>query len=320
MKASPARILIPVDFTAPSAEALTAGYALAQRFGARVHVLHATTLPPFVDPALAVRLATDRATTTVEALALQEGARRLEALLAQHPAPVDIEVSHSVQFGAPLEVIQRQASAYDLVVLGTHGRTGFDHLFVGSVAERIIRHVDRPVLVARPPMAVSRILVPVDFSDCARTAYAYAMMLARRFDAELQLLHVVPSLPALESAELMVVQPDRETPLMALSDYARARAFEELDRFLSSVVDGRPHAVDVRMGDPATEIIEAAQIGPTDLIVMGTHGRTEWAWVGVGSVAERVVRQAPCSVLTTRWTSASTVDAARSLPSAAEEI
>ena len=301
MREAPGRILVTVDFSEPSAVALEAAYVLARRLRGRVHVIHATTLPPFVEPGLAVRMATDSTTTTVEALALKAATENLNALLSKHPSPPDVPVTHAVAYGLPLEVIERESRRFDLVVVGTHGRTGIDHLFVGSVAERVVRHVDRPVLVARTlPTEVKRVLVPVDFSDPSRAAFEYGAVVAREFEAELRLLHVIAAIPALSTAELMVIGGADE-PTIALHDYARWKAQEDIWRFLSSVAAGRHASVDVRIGDPASEIIASAEECKADLVVMGTHGGTDWAWVGVGSVAEQVVRHAPCSVLTTRW-------------------
>ena len=300
MKQVPGRILVPVDFMAPSVAALEASYVLAERFRADVHVLHATTMPSFVEPGLAVRLVSGQSTTTIEALALEEAAKNLDRLVRDTPAPAGVTVTRDVQFGLPLEVVATQAKRFDLLVVGTHGRTGLDHMFVGSVAERIVRHVDRPIFVARDQVDVRRILVPVDFSNASQAAFSYGRMVAQQFGAELKLLHVVPSIPALESAELLVVSSGT-TPMMALHDYARWRAEEDLMQFMSACGEVQPADVEVRMGDPGEQIVESARAHDSDLIVMGTHGCTEWAWVGVGSVAERVIRQAPCSVLTTRW-------------------
>ena len=85
----------------------------------------------------------------------------------------------------------------DLIVLSTHGRTGWERALLGSTAERIIRHAPCPVLVARQPRSrrkaefkLGRIVVPVDFSDCAERGLDYAVELARLFGAELALLNV----------------------------------------------------------------------------------------------------------------------------------
>ena len=297
----PTRILAAVDFSLPSGRALEASYVLAERFNADVHVLHATVLPPYIEPGLAVRIARDGAESTVESLAIDAAEASLDRLLSQHPAPHGVSVVPEVRYGEPLDVIDRQARGFDLVVVGTHGRTGLDHLFVGSMAERIVRHVDRPVLVARDlPTTPRRILVPVDFSDPSRAAFRLGIELSENFEAELHLLHVVPMLPALEAAELMVVDNGFLSE-MPLHDYAQWRAEEDLRRFLRQAGSARPVSIDVRVGDPAQEIVETAKAVAADLLVMGTHGEQAWAWVGVGSVAEHVVREAPCSVLTTRW-------------------
>ncbi|MEM7679332.1 MAG: universal stress protein, partial [Myxococcota bacterium] len=193
---------------------------------------------------------------------------------------------------------------YDLVIVGTHGRQGVAHLIVGSVAERVVCHVDKPVLVARKVSScVRRICVAVDFSRASWSAFEYGRMLAEAFRAELQIVHVIPPLTAVEAMELKALQsPDDST--LSLHDYARQRAHDEMKRFFAQGSLYIEAEADVRVGDPAREIVEAAKEMEADFIVMGTHGRNASVLGGMGSVAERVVRTAACSVLTMRWTPA----------------
>lgn len=156
-------------------------------------------------------------------------------------------------------------------------------------------------------MPFSRILVPVDFSECSGAAFAAAVELARKLGATITLLHVwdVPFLwPSV--SDTMVTVPTEEP--MTVAQLVKKRANEELQRFLADY----PHAgVEVtgrlEMGEPTLAICRVAQDGHHDLIVMGTHGRTGFSRVLAGSVAENVVRHSPVPVLTVR-----TSDAAKS--------
>ncbi len=143
-------------------------------------------------------------------------------------------------------------------------------------------------------ITIRRILVPTDFSACALPAVRYAAELADKFAAELVLLHVVSdAVLALPDA----VMPTPATDLHALTEAGKAGlanliAAEKLERL-------NPRS-EVRVGSPAAEIIAAATDLHADLVCIGTHGRGGIARVLLGSVAEHVVRQAPCPVLTVR--------------------
>jgi len=141
-----------------------------------------------------------------------------------------------------------------------------------------------------------RILVPTDFSKFSKIAVNYAVALAEKFGAELYLLHVVQDL-ALFIPDAVAVVPPVAVPVDQFTVAARAaldRVVEEnqLERFTV-------HR-EVREGTPFYEIIRFAKEANIDLIVMGTHGHTGLAHVLLGSVTEKVVRKAPCPVLTIR--------------------
>jgi nucleotide-binding universal stress UspA family protein len=154
---------------------------------------------------------------------------------------------------------------------------------------------------------ISRILVPVDFSEHSDRALRYAMRIASQFGATLELFHVVedPSMSGAWGPEMYV--PNMQELLRTLIADAR----EHLDTARASVKDPRV-AVETRVvtGSPVRSIIEQTATGHFDLIVMGTHGRTGLSHAVMGSVAERVVRQAPCPVLTVKDTPANTQEAA----------
>jgi nucleotide-binding universal stress UspA family protein len=140
------------------------------------------------------------------------------------------------------------------------------------------------------------ILVPTDFSRFSEVALTYAVALAEKFGAEIHLLHVVQDL-ALFIPDAVAVAPPVAPPVEQFTAAAR----EALER-----AAGQPplagHAVrrEIREGTPFYEIIRYAKDLNIDLIVMGTHGHTGLAHVLLGSVTEKVVRKAPCPVLTIR--------------------
>jgi nucleotide-binding universal stress UspA family protein len=141
-----------------------------------------------------------------------------------------------------------------------------------------------------------RILVPTDFSKSSSNALTYGVAFADKFGAELHLLHVVQDL-ALFVPEAVMLTPPMVPPVEQFVSAARAaleRAVQELTAPKVSIVP------EVAEGTPFEEIVRFARERDIDLIVMGTHGHTGLAHLFMGSVAEKVVRRAPCPVLTVR--------------------
>lgn len=143
------------------------------------------------------------------------------------------------------------------------------------------------------PFKISRILVPIDFSECSRKALQYALPLARQHAASVILLHVVP--PAHGGSEYIGFNfAEMEAKLIAAGEKDLAQL--ALDASCGQV----PTGAFVRVGQPADEIVGLARSLPADLIVISTHGQTGLRHVLLGSVAEHVVQRAPCPVFVVR--------------------
>jgi nucleotide-binding universal stress UspA family protein len=141
-----------------------------------------------------------------------------------------------------------------------------------------------------------RILVPTDFSKHSDAALTYAVALAEKFEAELHLLHVVQDLSVFVP-DAVAVTPPIAVPVEEFAAAAR----EALQRVVGEHQLGRFKVhTEVREGAPFYEIIRLAKEAEIDLIVIGTHGHTGLVHVLLGSVTEKVVRKAPCPVLTVR--------------------
>jgi universal stress protein A len=146
---------------------------------------------------------------------------------------------------------------------------------------------------------LQKILVPTDLSACSSQALAQAQEFASVFGASIDLLYVW-SAPALVAPESVITGVGiNKQPLL---DWVRESATAQLTKFES---EAKLAGIAVRSsvceaGDPATAIVERAASGKYDLLVLGTHGRTGLSHVLMGSVAEKVVRRAPCPVLTVR--------------------
>jgi len=145
-------------------------------------------------------------------------------------------------------------------------------------------------------IALKHVLVATDFSDASERALDYGRELARTFGAKLRVLHVVENVATRYATEVAFVDfPDIQAKLEKTSRERLERLLTEDDR---STIGAR--AVIATSLSPASAIVDHAQKEPTDVIVVGTHGRTGVAHFFMGSVAERVVRTAPCPVLTVR--------------------
>lgn len=142
-------------------------------------------------------------------------------------------------------------------------------------------------------MNIHTILVPTDFSEYSDKAFAWALEMAEKWGAKLELLHIVPtpSYPPMMIADGGFNPADYESSLMADADKQTKEMLKRIDR------PGVSIDTQVLVGSPFHDICKIAEQEKSDLIVMGSHGRTGLSHVFLGSVAERVVRHAPCPVL-----------------------
>lgn len=145
---------------------------------------------------------------------------------------------------------------------------------------------------------IRHILVPVDFSEASEVAVRRAASLARALDADLTILHVWEPAPAVTPAQLGWLATDTTSFCTKVEDDLRNRLKAWLQQAAPHVRGDVPMLVEA--GYVANSILETLRNGPYDLVVMGTHGRRGLSHLVLGSVAERIVRSAPCPVLTTR--------------------
>jgi nucleotide-binding universal stress UspA family protein len=295
-------VLCPIDFSEPSRRALEHALTLARWYGARLTALHVVpaTLPPLsslgvstsqsLEPHVRERLRTD----------LLEELRRFSPAEAKK-----IEMDGVVREGDTATEIARETRAADLVVLGSHGRSGVERGLLGSVTEKVLRKAACPVLTVphraqesgRTPQGpvFKRILCAVDFSEASLHALEYALSFAQEADGRVRLLHVVDGSPGEESAG-----SDRLT----VGEYRRSREAEARERLETLVPQGATQWSDaepmVVAGTPYREILRLAEEGGTDLVAMGVHAKRGLGALFFGSTANHVVRAASCPVLTAR--------------------
>lgn len=197
----------------------------------------------------------------------------------------------------------------DLIVMGTHGRSGFERLFLGSVTEKVLRTARCPVLTVPRGMddlvpvskaLYAHILCAVDFSECSMRALHYAVSLAQQTHARLTVAHVVErpgDLPP--SVHETVVGGPRTA-----DDYLAEAVVDRRARLDDLVQENVPASctvdVVVAVGSAYRELLSRARTDGHDLIVLGIHGRGATDLLFFGSTAQHVVRQASCPVLTLR--------------------
>jgi nucleotide-binding universal stress UspA family protein len=286
-------ILHPTDFSEYSQAAFEVARAVARDYRARLILLHVSL--PIMQSGEVYALITHPDEIR------EELTNRLKAMRSMSD---DVAIEIVLKEGDPATQILTTCKEMgcDLIVMGTHGRTGLSHLLTGSVAEKVIRNAACPALTIKNPIVqatataddaapVETILHPTDFSADAQPAFEVACALAGERRARLVVLHVErPPLTSLGGTTLVPPLP---------SEYDRERLWDQLNRIQPS----RP-GIDVEhrleYGDPEAVILQTAHEIGADLIVMGTHGRTGLRRLLMGSVAEHVVRKASCSVLTVR--------------------
>jgi nucleotide-binding universal stress UspA family protein len=183
----------------------------------------------------------------------------------------------------------------DLIVLGARGAASPHPFLLGTLTEKVIRRAAKPVLVVHPerPLSFGNIMCPVDLSSASARALAHAIRLARAFHGKLHIMTVLPLPPAEQRLDLQEIQWSAEAERAALPKYA-----EQFQKFLSEFdLQGVEWDQRIARGDPAQEIVAAALVGRASLLVMATLGRTGMPHIFLGSVALKVMRQMPCSLL-----------------------
>jgi nucleotide-binding universal stress UspA family protein len=270
-------ILVPVDFSELSALGLCYAEALANCSGAQLSVVFANPFqpPPYFTQDKVGELQKQYESTKHDAeVSLREFIRKTLPKIPDIPA--------TVVDAMPVDAILKEAerSQPDMIVMGTHGRGGINRLLLGSVTERVIRQSRIPVLAVRGDvrspvrsMPISRILCPVNDTPLARRALYYAARIGDCFGAIVTVLHVKESSRTREIADLSSWIPP------AIRESAKV---EEM----------------VREGEAAHEAVNAASEIGADVLVLGAHHQTFFDSTVIGATTVRILRHAPCPVLT----------------------
>ncbi len=284
-------ILCALDYSEFSDRACRYAFSLAKQYGAHLDLLQ--VVEPYVmfgQPEYAIV----ESTTVIQQL--HDDAAGHVHELAKKYERFGVTVKELTPEGSAAAVILDTIpkESIDLVVMGTHGRSGFDRFVVGSVTEKVMRKANCPVLIIRKPahdfvddkslaepVHLRRILACTDFSAHSERAVRYAASLAAAHHAELSLVHVLASVP--EDGEIA-------HHLAQTARHMKTTIPEEL-RHASEI-----HCL-VRIGQPYQEILQLAAQSQADLVVMGVAGRHALDTAVFGSTAHRVIQLGSCPVL-----------------------
>ncbi len=314
------RILVPTDFSSNAECSVRYALAFAKNTGASIDFIH--VLEPLCDRVI-YDIALDEVNAEhVSQLACEVSKRRLDELALRATA-MGIPAKTFLESGSAIDeivdVAKKRGSA--LIILASHGHSGFDALVFGSTSEKLIRLSPVPVLVIKHPeyefvqqgsvdIHLSKVLCPIDFSDFSKRVLPLAVTICRKYNATLILAHVVephievtPFLPELSMSQ---VESQESTVHAHLEKVANGIEDCDVERV---VLEGSVHR-------ELIGLIDAEGIG---LVIMATHGRGGIAHAVFGSTAEKMIRSAPCPVLTLR-PDLIPVDRAKSEVNSTEEV
>lgn len=279
-------VAVATDFSRVGERAIDVGLELASRASARLSLVH--TYDPLPVGAAAHPAVWCEGGEVAEGR--ERDARRSLAVAADRTAYPKVErqlLRHPHVAAGICEFVEAQRP--ELLVLGTHGRSGLSRFLIGSVAEKVVRHAACPVLVVRAAARLPRrVSVCTDLSPNALAVLEMAALFASLYEPEITLVHV-------EDARHGAL--DAETHAEVL-----AELHAQLRQLYLAHLPGPPR-VSILSGSNVTEALAAhAADAATELLVLGTHGESGLERLLIGSVAERVTRHAPCSVLVARPT------------------
>lgn len=285
-------ILVPLDGSPVGEQALAAAARLARAVHATVHLAHVhypNSLTPIVIETLPIIDA------KLHSLATQHEQFYLEQIAAA-PVMRGIQTATTVLEGEIAETLAAHAQAIqaNLIVMTTHGWSGFEHFWLGSVAESLLRMTHTPLWLMRPgepaqraAQPLRRILVPLDGSALSEQVLPHAQALASLDDARLIL------------ARVMMRRRRREE----LSDAEQKRQIEAYLQEVASRLEAQGVPADIAVGaaeQPARALLTLSRDLQVDAIALATRGQGGWRQIMVGSTADKVIRASPIPVLAVR--------------------
>jgi nucleotide-binding universal stress UspA family protein len=303
------KILVPTDFSETAARAVNHGALVAKTFGARLTLLNILNLGSIMErflPAAPGEMPEELLSAQQQVYKFVEEYtdRKLEETVKSDfvcKAPECNTVVLKDETPSAAIAQYAKSNGIDLIVIGTHGRTGISEWFFGSTTERLLRIAPCPVLTIGPwaeqhpeEKVFDRILFPFDLSQASFHALRYACALAEKYNARLDLLHIVEYRNLPESYSV------RGSEIFKQVINLERKILDEMEKKVNELYKGA-HPLNahftVEEGKPFEEILNFAQKNKAKLIVIGNTGVNETRGHRLGSTAENVMPRAGCPVL-----------------------
>ncbi|XGI84496.1 universal stress protein [Halorutilales archaeon Cl-col2-1] len=283
------KILIPTDGSDCADEAARHAVRIAERFGSELHVLNAVETHEYAP--------TEGGSIERQVDVVEEEGRQAVESVSDMASKRDVGTVEKVSYGSVHDVVLDYVDneGIDLIVMGTHGRKGFQRLLLGSNAARILRRSEVPVFTVpsrgedESDYVYDEILLPTDGSPGSKAAVENAVEIARQYGSTVHVVYVID----VRVGSSTGVIPDVVTALEKEGERATREIADEIDEETEVVTD-------VVMGVPGREITDYSREHGIDLIAMGTHGRKGIGRLLLGSTAETTVRTSDVPVLTAR--------------------
>jgi len=287
------KILVPVDFSDFSDNAVEFALLMAEKFDAEVMLLHTVLL-------FEQDLNEKEHLEAYETLIQQKENERTKKMKAHYKrgekrgVTVDSVLLRGVA-AADSILDYLSDNDYDLVVMGTHGHTGIVKFFAGSTTEKVVRFSPIPVITVHKDykrQKIEEVLVPIDFSEYSHIAIEQGKAIAKEFNAKIFFMHVVEQDAHPEFYSIT------SEPILEANPQLKGHIINSLKKY-SGMSEDEAHFV-VGEGKVHNEIIKHSEKNEVDLIVMPTVGQSDLEHIIIGSTTERVVRVATCPVMTVR--------------------
>ena len=293
------KILCPIDFSEGSDHAMLCANELAQLLEAEVHCVHVIDLIPLAYAVHGIYVSSaslDATIASIEEHTREEFEKRLHKYELMH-----LQAEGHFLHGKPAQEVVGLADELDVdyIMITTHGRSGFDALISGSTCEKIVRLSHVPVITLKhpehfldenpPKLQFQRILCPLDFSDFSKKALDVAVDICKEFGGTLILAHAVDT-----RLEYPMLEPG-----VGIQDSLNRQ--EDAQSYLETIAQEIKEVfteIRVVIGSPYSELVTLMKNEEIDLVVMTTHGHRGLSHLLLGSNAERLVRLAPCPVMT----------------------
>lgn len=277
------KILLATDFSGSSDRASKIAIQVAKAFNSEVILLHV--------------ISKDFDLNVISDLVQSAVNNQLDALRDEFELAGVVTQKPVLHIGKICDLIVEVAEENDvnLIIMGSGEKDEDEKFQLGTTSHKVIRRAEKPVWVVKndAPTKIEHIVCPVDFSDASKRSLMNAIHLARKFKAELAVINIVPPVPV-DIARLRV---NVETIEQSLA----AEQVEAFNKFIGAFDFTGVNWTSInRMGEPHKEILACLKEFKADLLMMGTHGRSGLNRFFMGSVTEKVVRELPCSFITTK--------------------